>query len=313
MTSDQKIHIIHNPLSGPFLCNKSRSNKKTSFTKYLRIECPFHIIQHPGDATKIVREAISSGAKLIVASGGDGTINEVVNGFFRERKLISQNCILGIINRGTGQGVAQSLRLPSTLKRQFQLLQSEAIRPIDIGIVTFRNKIGQQEQRLFVNNCQIGIGSDVVSNVSHQHKKFIGKSAFGLVAFLKLFSVQPQRITTSIDGRKPFSGNTIGIVIANGDRTGGGMKLVPKAISDDGLLDILFIDEMTLFNRILNMFRIYTGKHLKSKYFHLYRGRTFKFSAQRLTRITADGEMLGYLPAEIEILSEKLFVKATPK
>ncbi len=313
MTSDQKIHIVHNPLSGPFLCNKSRSNKKTSFTKYLRIECPFHIIQHPGDATKIVREAISSGAKLIVASGGDGTINDVVNGFFRERKLISQNCILGIINRGTGQGVAQSLRLPSTLKRQFQLLQSEAIRPIDIGIVTFRNKIGQQEQRLFVNNCQIGIGSDVVSNVSHQHKKFIGKSAFGLVAFLKLFSVQPQRITTSIDGRKPFSGNTIGIVIANGDRTGGGMKLVPKAISDDGLLDILFIDEMTLFNRILNMFRIYTGKHLKSKYFHLYRGRTFKFSAQRLTKITADGEMLGYLPAEIEILSEKLFVKATPK
>ncbi|MBK8504159.1 MAG: acylglycerol kinase family protein [Saprospiraceae bacterium] len=127
MNSDQKIHIIHNPLSGPFLRNKSLSKEKASFTKYLSNECLFHIIQHPGDAIRIVREAISSGGKLIVASGGDGTINEVVNGFFRERKLISQNCILGIINRGTGQGVAQSLRLPSTLKSQFQLLQSEAI------------------------------------------------------------------------------------------------------------------------------------------------------------------------------------------
>jgi YegS/Rv2252/BmrU family lipid kinase len=304
-----RCHVILNPAAAGGRAGREASRILAALRKSLGGGYTLYLTRKPLDATAVAREVILDGAKLVAAVGGDGTIQEVVNGFFIDDRLISPDCELGIINMGTGHGFAQSLGFPADVESQAEIVASGEARRLDIGRANFADGNGESGFRYFVNECQAGIGGVVVENVRSQHKRLGGTLAFGLKTLTAAMSFPEPDITVSIDGRLGQTGKFIGVVAANGRFTAGGMRLTPWADAGDGLLDFLFIEAQTLIERLHNFPKIYSGRHLESPRFNYLQGRTLSLASEQKVLFEADGELLGCLPCDIRICPAALPVR----
>ena len=177
----EKINVIFNPTAGGGLANKLRSKILAGIIRRFGNNYTLTETHFVGEATMLSRNAIANGTGLIIAIGGDGTIQEVVNGFFNDGMFINPQCELGIIDCGTGSGLTQSLNLPASLENQIDLICEEKTCAIDVGRIIYCNHESKREPRIFVSECQLGIGSAVVEGVQSKHKRFGGAFAFGSV------------------------------------------------------------------------------------------------------------------------------------
>ncbi len=308
--SEKTVHTIVNPISGGGRTGRLIPKLLAELKKRFGTDFIMRTTRQPLEATTITRESILAGAKLIIVVGGDGTVQEAVNGFFRERKLINPDCELGILNYGTGKGLQQSLDLPLSLDNQLNLISDSKTNLIDIGCVRYYDEKGRKYERLFVNECQLGIGGNVVTGVGMRHKYFGGTIAFGSVAVKEALFYKAVNLAVEFDDRQVISGDLIGIVAGNGAFCAGGMRLTPDAVPNDGQFDVLLIHDMNIFKRIRNFTKIYSGKHIKSKYFTLRRSRSLVINSSEPVLIEADGELLGRIPCEISLLPSALKVKS---
>lgn len=307
---NHEIHFVLNPASG---AGKTRSKIPT----ILRLinhsfgsSYSLHMTCGPLDATSSTSKALRNGARLVVAIGGDGTIQEVVNGMFSNGHLIDPECRLGIINCGTGHGFAQSLGLPSSIEAQMDLLTAGDCRAIDLGRVSFRDCRGEIRRRYFVNECQLGIGASVVRRVQGQHKKLGGAVAFGLGVLETVFEHENQTIAMTLDRKEAIEGMVTGIVVANGAFTGGGMNLAPTARLDDGTLKVLVMHDLSVWERLQSFPRIYTGSHLRMPIFSYHETTSLNVESRESVRVEADGELLGETPCVVEAIPSVLKVQS---
>ncbi len=305
----KNTHFILNPAAGGGRAGKLMPKLIPEIEKKYGTDYVLHVTGGTSDATRIAMSAADAGAGLIVAAGGDGTINEVLNGLFRDRAPINPDCELGIIDFGTGRGLAQTLDLPSSHREQLNIIFRSQGFPVDVGLVTFADKTGSLCERLFISECQLGIGSSVACQVNSVHKLFGGKIAFGLSALIQIFLYRANRVTLQIDEEYPDTEELIGLVIGNGTYCAGGMKLTPGAKPDDGYLDILSIRDMSIPQRILNFPKIYSGNHIFSEHFAIRQNKTIRINSAENLMIEADGELLGTLPCQIEIIPSIIKVK----
>lgn len=305
--------VIFNPTAGGGMANKLRSKILAGITKRFGNDYSLSETHFAGEATMLSRNAITNGNGLIIAVGGDGTIQEVVNGFFNDGVVINPHCELGIIDCGTGSGLAQSLNLPDSIENQIDMIYEEKACAIDVGRVGFRNRDDQKEQRIFVSECQLGIGSAVVEGVQSKHKRLGGTLAFGSIAFQKAIGYKAQTISLQFDNQEKTTEKLIGIVIGNGNYCGGGMRLTPNAQLNDGLLDVLTIHDMNVITRLINFPKIYWGKHVHSPHFNIRQCKKVIIDCEEPIQIAADGEMLSMTPCEIEILPAALKVRSKLK
>ena len=308
--SKLKTHIILNPASAG---GKTRLRSE----QLLRLidgrfgnSYSLHTTRGQLDAASSAAEAIRRGCELVVAIGGDGTIHEVVNGFFSNGHLINPYSKLGIINCGTGHGFAQSLGLPHSIESQVELLNSGWSRPVDVGKVTYQSDRGETCCRYFVNECQLGIGASVVERVQGNHKRLGGSLAFGLGVLETIFRHKSQRMTLILDQKETISGPLTGIVIANGAFTGGGMNLAPTARVDDGTLKVLVMHDLSLTQRLWNFPKIYFGTHLSSSLFSYHETRSITLCSDEQVFVEADGERLGKTPCAIEVIPSAIEVQS---
>jgi len=310
---NSEIHIILNPASG---AGKARSKFATILGEFHHVfghAYSVHITRGPLDATRAAAEAVRNGSCLVVAIGGDGTIQEVVNGMFANGHLVNPDCRLGIVNCGTGHGFAQSLGLPPSLHKQIELLRNGDCRAIDLGKVTFRDNQGETRYRYFVNECQLGIGASVVERVQGQHKRLGGTLAFGLGVLETVFTQENQRVSMTFDRTETMAENVTGIVVANGAYTGGGMNLAPTAQLDDGRLKILVMHNLSLWQRLQSFPRIYAGTHLSMSLFSYHETKTLAVDSEESVGVEADGELLGRTPCFIETIPSVLKVQSISK
>ena len=308
--STEKIYVIFNPTAGGGMAGKLRSKILAGISRRFGNSCIFSETHFAGEATMLSRKAITNGAKLAIAVGGDGTIQEVVNGFFSNGVVINPGCELGIIDCGTGSGLAQSLNLPDSIESQIDLIYEEKTCAIDVGRIVHCNHENKREQHIFVSECQLGIGSAVVEGVQSKHKRLGGTMAFGSVAFQKAIGYKAKKISLQFDSQKKTTEKLIGIVIGNGKYCGGGMKLTPSAQLNDGLLEALTIHDMSIMTRLINFPKIYWGKQVNSPYFKIRQCKKVIIDCEEPITVAADGEMLGMTPCEIEILPAVLKVKS---
>lgn len=308
--TNKKITVIFNPTAGGGLANKLRSKILAGIIRRLGNDYTLSETHFAGEATMLSRDAIANGTGLIIAVGGDGTLQEVVNGFFNDGAVINPGCELGIIDCGTGSGLAQSLNLPASLEHQIDQIYHQQGCAIDVGRVVFSNSDNKREQRIFVSELQLGIGSAVVEGVQSKHKRLGGTFAFGSVAFQKAIGYKAQKISLQFDNQKKITEKLIGAVVGNGNYCGGGMKLTPNAQLNDGLLDVLTIHNMSIMTRLVNFPKIYWGKHVDSPYFNIRQCKKVIIDSEEPTPIAADGEMLGVTPCEIEISPAALKVRS---
>ena len=147
------------------------------------------------------------------------------------------------------------------------------------------------EQTYFVNEFQFGIGGTLCKNISPRTKKMLGRFAFGFEAVKTLFNYEADELQMIING-KTISENIIGVVISNGAYTGGGMKLTPNALLNDGFLDVLVIKDMSLVNRLVSFSKIYSANHINREAFQLIKTKRVEFKNLNGLATESDGELI---------------------
>jgi diacylglycerol kinase (ATP) len=270
------------------------------------------VTERPGHARVSAERASAHGCELILAVGGDGTINEIVNGMLAGDKESNTHVDLGIISCGTGHGLAQSLGIPPSIDRQAQIAAGNQTRCIDAARAGFQEVNGEHTTRYFINECQIGIGAAVVERVGSQQKRFGGLVAYGLGTLMLLKDHPNQTIRVTVDCNHPITQSFVGICVGNGARTAGGIRLTPLAQLDDGLMDVLYLHGQPFSRRLLLFPRVPSGRHIHSGHCSYFKARHITFSSDEHVPVAADGEMLGSLPCTIDIIPGALRVRCLP-
>ena len=270
------------------------------------------LTQAPGDGTRLARAALEAGEDLVVALGGDGTINEVVNGFFDGERAIRPGAALGILPAGTGGDFIKTLGTPRDVAAAAAVLRNSAPRPIDVGRLTFTATDGQKTTRHFINIASFGIGGLVDRYVNQSSKRFGGKVSFALASLRAGLAYKNPTVRVSLDGQPAREGKIYSVAVANGRYFGGGMKVAPDAELDDGLFDVITMGDMGLSDMLLRGLDIYSGKHLSNPKVSHARARTLDAEPADGAEVLldVDGEQPGRLPARFEIVTGVMRVAA---
>jgi YegS/Rv2252/BmrU family lipid kinase len=258
-----------------------------------------------GEATEVAREALNSGITRIVAVGGDGTLSEVVNGYFDDcGRVINSAASIGLLPSGTGSDFRRSLGLRSRGDAIGTLINSET-RLLDAVRAEFKDRDGASLSRFFINVASFGLGGDVSELVNRWRNtlpRWIGGSArFAAAAIAALGRYKNVAVSLRLDEREMTINSNL-IVVANGRFAGGGMMLAPHAELDDGLLDVIVTDEATRLDVIRELPRIQRGAHLKNPKVTEMRAREVSINSEEPMAIDLDGEMLGFTPAHLRVL-----------
>jgi diacylglycerol kinase (ATP) len=284
--SAYKTHIVFNPSAAGGRAGKNKSKIVSELNHQLGNSFDVSETHSNNDATRITIDAISAGYNVIIAVGGDGTLNQVVNGFLQTGSHKEHQTRLGVISFGTGQGFAQSIGLPKDLMSQIAVIKNDDSKLTDVGKICFGEG---QPAKYFLNEFQLGIGGTLCRDISPDTKRKLGKFAFGFEAVKNLLSYEAKEIKMTIN-QSSFTEKAIGVVIANGSYTGGGMRLTPDALLDDGLFDVLVIRDMPLLDRLHGFSQIYSGRHTGMQAFKLLKTKEIKFAFGNGLPAEADGE-----------------------
>lgn len=256
----------------------------------------------PGDATALVRDAARNGAKTIIAVGGDGTINEAVNGLCDGEHAPARDIALGFIMFGTGGDFRRSFDLPKGIAAAIERIKSGRTRVIDLGRLHYTAPDGTGAQRWFNNIASFGFSGEVVRavNAARFSKLLGGKFSFLWNSFLELRKYQGCKIDLVIDGAT-ISEEVCTVAICNGRFFGGGMMMAPDAALDDGILDVVVVRQNPPLT-ILDMRLLYSGAHLDHPNVSVYRGRKIEARPRSNAPVYLDveGEAPGSLPATFE-------------
>ena len=262
-----------------------------------------------GDGRRIAREEATAGRVLIVAMGGDGTISEVADGILDA----GGKSELGIIPRGTGGDFRRSLELDDDLGQAARRVRETPARLIDAGRVSFVADDGSQAQRHFVNIVSFGFSSDVARQANASSKRLGGRVAFLSATVRSLVSYDNVDVVLSMDDQPEQRMSVLLAAVGNGRFFGGGMKICPEALLDDGLFDLVTVGNLGRAGVMANIHRIYSGHHLTMKEVQGTRLRRLKVTpADGAAKIPleVDGETPGHLPASFELLPGALRVRA---
>jgi diacylglycerol kinase (ATP) len=260
---------------------------------------------HRGHATEIARNALESGSRYLVAAGGDGTVNEVLNGMLEVGVAATQEAVLGIVAAGSGCDLAKSLGLPGDAVQASHHLLGDAVRRIDIGKITFTDG-GRETSRYFANIAEAGLGAATVARTTKLPRS-LGAAKYFCGFWLTLPAFHPAVVRLDADD-STFEWRAHNVVVANGQFFGGGMHISPRSEPDDGLLDVLAMvgpktDAFTMLPKI------YKGTHVPHRNIAEARARTIRIDADPPLPIEADGEMMGTTPATFEVVPNGLRVK----
>jgi diacylglycerol kinase family enzyme len=242
-TRFSSVTMIANPVSG----NGKTAGRIAEIRDRLRWtllrEVELVTTRFPGDALQSVRALRRGpGSALLIVLGGDGTVQEVANGLMHLPDSDRSRITLGLISSGTGQGLAQSIGLAEDVGTQIQQFPFLHTRPFDLGHVFLSGSDDTVRDRYFVNECQAGIGGEVVRRVEHSGRKALGgRLTFGLTALRVAMYHPNQVVRLSLDHGQAEVVNVTGLFVGNGQFTGGGMNLAPGALPWDGRLDLLIM------------------------------------------------------------------------
>lgn len=305
-----KTQVIVNPESNRGRTRKRWTQIKEALRTFLK-EFKYEFTEKPSQATDISRTAIREGTELIVGVGGDGTINEIANGFFEGKNLINPETVLGIVPSGTGCDFSKSLHIPSSLRGALNVIIQAPTPAIDIGRATYKTHTGEEAERYFLNVADFGFGGEVVERMNQNRAKRKA-SSYLKSTITTFFNYRNKKIRLRIDDEEiPRDEYLIG-AISNGRIFGKGMKIAPEARLDDGLFDIILVKGMKVLEFLRNVWRIYAGTHLSHPKIAFIRGRRIDAlpeNPDERVLIEIDGEQLGGLPATFEIVPRSFLVK----
>jgi YegS/Rv2252/BmrU family lipid kinase len=268
------------------------------------------------EATLLVRNAIRQGARHIVAVGGDGTINEAINGLFDDGLTIPPGIEFGFVAHGTGGDFRRTFDISSGIELACARLASGATRRIDLGRIRFVDDRGNVAVRHFNNIASLGLSgatARAVNNAAWSRGLLGEKALFHLHSVRELLRYRFAKVGLSVDGVPVELGPIATIVIANGRYFGGGMLVAPDALPDDGVFDLVVVRGKSKRELIAALNLVYTGRHVSHPAVTLMRGRKIEVvpldQVQAPVLLEIDGESPGRLPASFEVLPSALTLR----
>ena len=262
----------------------------------------------PGDATRLTRQAVLSGAEIVVCVGGDGTLNEVINGLMNQKGSIESKVLLGYIPRGTGCDLAKSIPIPLNLDRALDNILSHRNRKIDLGKLTYRDNRGRESYRYFHNVLSFGLGGEVDARVNRTSKLFGGFLSFIWATLISILSFDRKQVQLCVDNFFDEEVTVWNVAVANGQYHGGGMRVAPGAEINDGLFQVTVIGDLSIPEVFWNLPRLYNGKIYEQKKITKLIGRRVVASSTQVVLLDMDGEQPGRLPVVIEMVPSALSI-----
>ncbi|ACL70338.1 diacylglycerol/lipid kinase family protein [Halothermothrix orenii] len=261
---------------------------------------------YPGHATTIVRQGFKEGYKKVMAVGGDGTINEVVNGFFKGKDLINPEARLIVFSRGTGSDFIKSLGITSKFKDIINIIKNGEVEFIDVGLVTYVTHKGNRDSRYFINLADVGIGSETVYEVNKGDKVLGGPITYLLGLFKVLARYKNKVIKLIVDEKEILNERINSIMVANGKYFGGGIKIAPTASLRDGLFDLVVLKDLNRKEILSNLVKAFKGLHLSHPKVDSLSCQKVIIDSGEQVLLEIDGESIGRLPATFEIIGRRL-------
>jgi YegS/Rv2252/BmrU family lipid kinase len=269
------------------------------------------ITQGPHDATRLTREALRGGAERVVAIGGDGTINEVVNGFFDDRgAAIAPEASFAVIPFGTGGDFRRTPGLPTGLADAAAVIAANHRKKIDVGRLEFTTTAGGRAARMFANIASFGV-SGVVDRLVNASDKKLGRLAFAVATARATWSYTNQRVQLVFDGTDRVEATINTVAIANGKYFGGAMMVAPDAELDDGAFDVIAMGDFGFGDLLKSGRRLYKGTHLAMDKVTARRARVVDaepIDPKAVVELDVDGENPGRLPARFELVPAALWL-----
>ena len=285
--------FIVNPAAGQKNADQIIDSIKEVFA-FSNSSFDFHVTTGPGNAISVAEYAAQNGADVVVAVGGDGTVNEVVNG------LADNDAVLGVIPTGTGNDFAQAVDMPFEVKKASKQLLRGMTRTIDLG------KVGD---RLFIN--LVGVGFDgAVANLTNKNGKRVQGSLMYLISVLRtLFTYKTVPMKITLDDQS-FETNPMLVAVGIGPSYGGGINIVPQAVQDDGYFDVCVIDSISKPVGLYYLAQALRGNHEKLKKTNIYRSSYVKLESAKEIPFHVEGEVFysdeiefTITPREIEVIT----------
>ena len=289
--------LITNPISGKGAATEVAAqafHRLTAEGHTGRLE----LTTQAGDANRIARDAIENGSNWIFACGGDGTIHEVVNAIAEKPDIV-----LGVLPCGKGNDFAEALQIPTKPMEAIEVLLSGATRRIDLG------KIGDH---YFDTIVTCGYDAEVSRRVTEEGAPFSGTASYVYTAITTLFSYRSP--TARVKGDfGTYEGEILLTATGITSSYGGGMKIVPEAIIDDGLFDVCIIEPVPHRTVLRLLLTLFWGGHAGHRAVQMHRTKTLTIETDPPILLYADGERVCYTPATIEIIKRGLTVIAPPE
>lgn len=308
MPADRPLLIV-NPRSGAGLSEASWARMAGAIAQGLG---PFdtRMTERPGHARHIAEEEARAGRALVVAVGGDGTLNEVVNGLMAVEAR--EGTQLGLIPRGTGGDFRRTIDGPQDMAGAAKRIAEAKGVKVDVGRVAYVNHDGQPAHCHFINVSSFGFSAAVAEKANRSSKKLGPKAAFLGATVKTLLGHDNAEVQVSVDDEPPLRRTVMLGAIGNGKYFGGGMKICPEATLNSGKLNVVLVGDLGVAEVATKIHRLYAGTHLSID-------RVEARSAQQVSvapvdeevqvLLEVDGETPGRLPARWEILPGALTMR----
>ncbi|EHB62614.1 MULTISPECIES: diacylglycerol kinase [Paenibacillus] len=292
----RNARLIYNPTSG-------REEMKRRLADILHrldsagIETSCHATTGEGDATREAADAVERGYDLVIAAGGDGTLNEVINGMAGRDNLPP----LGIFPLGTTNDFARALGISRNWEEYCDLVIRGETRPIDVG---------KANDRYFINIAGGGTLTELTYEVPSKLKTMIGQLAYYLKGIEKMVSLTPQELIIQASGQEIIHDEFMVFLIANSNSVGGFDKLAPGASIDDGLFDVIALRKCNLAEFVRVATLALRGEHVNDKKVLHFRTDYMEVTSPGQVQLNLDGEFGGMLPGTFRILPQHLRIFA---
>ncbi len=258
-----------------------------------------------GDASRFASEAVREGADLVIAAGGDGTLNEVVNGLLPAGRDLEARPLprLGIVPLGTANDFANYLEIPEDIEAAVNLAVEGPETILDVATVN---------GRYYLNVSSGGIGAEATEEASDRTKRLLGSLAYVITGIRKFALLTPMRGRFSGGGEVIFDGDFLFFAVGNGTRTGGGIRVTPLADVTDGLLDLCIVEDVDRAEFLRLLPDIRAGKHLENEHVTYRKVRELIVEPAGDLSVNVDGEPIRGAVLEYTVQAGALRVSGTP-
>lgn len=305
-TNKKSWSLILNPHAGGGRGAKDKCEIE-QFLKARNIHYDLLISEYPKHAIVLAKNAIESGARQIIVTGGDGTLNEVANGIFQQKVCLPEEVVIGMIPVGTGNDWIKTFGIPNNYQRAIEkILAGQTLRQ-DVGKLTF-SEDGEEHFRYFSNMA--GFGFDALAAQKANAMKEKGRT--GLLVYLQslimaFLEYKTRKVNITIDGVQ-LEDLIFSVSVGIGKFNGGGMMQAPNAVPNNGIFEVTLIKKIGVWGILTNLAGLYNGSYVKDTRVVCYKAKDVSISSEKPLTGEVDGESLGKSQFHIEILPEKLQV-----